>query len=199
VHLAVVDPGVGGPRRALAVAAGGCYFVGPDNGLFTAIYDRLEVTELRAVDVDRLGLEPVHPTFHGRDVFAPVAARLAGGRPLAELGVPIADPVRLPLTAPRREGARLAASVLHVDRFGNVATNLETRSLGRCGVRPDRLVWPGATRPLPLLRTFCDGSADEVFLLWGSSGYLELALDQGSAAARLGLTAGEPLEFEIFG
>ena len=199
VHLAIVDPGVGSPRRALAFAAGGSLFVGPDNGLFTAVYDRLEVVEMRAIDAARLGLGEVHPTFHGRDLFAPAAGRLAGGMPLAEIGPAVCDPVRLPLTAPRREGARLHAAVLHVDRFGNVATNLTRRALALSRVDEGALGCTGATRPLAVHRTFSDASPGEVFLLWGSSGYLELALDQGSAAARLGLTAGESLEFPIVG
>jgi hypothetical protein len=199
VHLAVVDPGVGGPRRALAISAGGSYFVGPDNGLFTAIYDRLEVVELRAIDAPRLGLGEVHPTFHGRDLFAPAAGRLARGMPLAELGPALSDPVRLPVPAPRREGARLSAGVLHVDRFGNVATNLTRDALARSGTGVDALGWAGGPRPLPVHRTFSDAPPGELFLLWGSSGYLELALDQGSAAAHLGLTAGESIEFAVLG
>lgn len=199
VHLAVVDPGVGGPRRALAFAAGGSLFVGPDNGLFTAIYDRLELGEMRAIDPLRLGLPEPCPTFHGRDLFAPVAGRLARGLPLTEVGPAVNDPVRLPLTAPRREGARLRAAVLHVDRFGNAATNLTREALADCGVEAAGLAWPGAARPLAVRRTFSEAATDEVFLLWGSSGYLELALDQGSAAARLGLTAGEAVEFVLAG
>ena len=197
VHLAVVDPGVGGPRRALAFAAGGSLFVGPDNGLFTAIYDRLEVAEIRAIDAGRLGLTDAHPTFHGRDLFAPVAGRLAGGAALSAVGPEVTDPVRLPLASPRRDGARLLAAVLHVDRFGNVATNLTRAALTRCGVGERALGWPGRTGPLAVHATFSEAPPGEVFLLWGSSGYLELALDQGSAAARLGLTAGESLEFPI--
>jgi len=199
VHLAVVDPGVGGPRRALAFSAGGSLFVGPDNGLFTAIYDRLEVAELRAIDAPRLGLAEAHPTFHGRDLFAPVAGRLARGAPLAEIGPEVSDPVRLPLTAPRRDGTRLHAGVLAVDRFGNVACNLTREALARCGVLESMLGLPGAMRALGVHRTFSDAPAGDVFLLWGSSGYLELALDQGSAAARLGLTAGEAIEFAVLG
>ncbi len=199
VHLAVVDPGVGGPRRALAFSAGGSFFVGPDNGLFTAIYDRLELAGMRAIDAPRLGLPEAHPTFHGRDLFAPVAGRLARGAPLEEIGPEVTDPVRLPLTAPRRDGQRLHAAVLAVDRFGNVASNLTREALARCGVREHELALPGASRALAVHRTFCDAPAGEVFLLWGSSGYLELALDQGSAAARLGLTAGESIEFAVIG
>ena len=199
VHLAIVDPGVGGPRRPLAFSAGGSLFVGPDNGLFTAIYDRLEVVEMREIDAAKLGPGEIHPTFHGRDLFAPAAARLARGMPLAEIGPAVGDPVRLPLAAPRRAGARLHAAVLHVDRFGNVATNLTRDALARSGAGVDALGWAGGPRPLPVHRTFSDAPPGELFLLWGSSGYLELALDQGSAAARLGLTAGEAIELAVLG
>jgi hypothetical protein len=199
VHLAVVDPGVGGPRRALALAAGGLLFVGPDNGRFTAVYDRLGVDAVHAIEPAGLGLEHAHPTFHGRDLFGPVAGRLAEGMALAEVGPEIGDPVRLPLAAPARTERELRASVLHVDRFGNVATNLTPEALARCGAAAGALALPGTGRALPLRRTFGEAAAGELILLWGSSGYLELALDRASAAARLGLAAGDPLAFEIVG
>jgi len=198
VHLAVVDPGVGGPRRALAFASGGQLFVGPDNGLFTAIFDRATIDELRSIDAARWGRPVTHPTFHGRDLFAPAAAALARGVPLAEIGPEAPDPVRLPIQPPVREPGGWLLGVLHVDRFGNVATNLTRERLEAVGDSPGALGLPGSRHPLPFRRTFGEGAGEGVFLLWGSSGYLELAVDRESAAARLDLSAGDPLELRVF-
>ncbi|NIQ58366.1 MAG: hypothetical protein GWN71_35030, partial [Gammaproteobacteria bacterium] len=112
VHLAVVDPGVGTARRALAAERDGHRFVGPDNGLLTPVLDGARVVEL-AVPAD------ASPTFHGRDVFAPAAARLACGTALEQLGPPVADPRRAPLPAPRREAdGRVIGEVLYIDHYG---------------------------------------------------------------------------------
>lgn len=197
VHLAVVDPGVGGARRALAFASGGQFFVGPDNGLFTAVFDRCGIAEARTIDAARWGRPDPHPCFHGRDLFAPAAAALARGVPLAEIGPRAPEPVRLPISPPVREGDRWLLSVLHVDRFGNVATNLTRGRLAEEGGADAALGLSGSPAPLPVRRTFEGAPAGTLFLVWGSSGFLELAADRDSAAARLRLVPGAPLELRI--
>jgi hypothetical protein len=193
IHLAVVDPGVGGPRRGVAAAGKGHFFVGPDNGLFTLLADRGVIEEVREIDAARLGLRDVSFTFHGRDLFAPVAARLAMGMALAEVGPPLPHLVRGPVVAPRREGARFLVQVLHVDRFGNLALNssppelhraLQESGAGRLDLSEAR--W----RPTPFVRTYSEGPPQQPFFLWGSSGGLEIAADRQSAAALLGVSAG---------
>ena len=139
VHLAVVDPGVGSPRRALAARAGdGRLFVGPDNGLLWLALERSDgIAELVDVSLSPHRLEPVHATFHGRDVFAPIAAHLANGVALAELGEPL-DPdqmVRLEASVARLEEGRAIASVVAIDGFGNLALDLSEREAG--SVRPE--------------------------------------------------------------
>jgi S-adenosylmethionine hydrolase len=187
VHLAVVDPGVGSERRGLAIHAGDGFLVGPDNGLLALATTRLGGAD-EAVDVSStsLRLEPVAPTFHGRDVFAPVAAHLAAGRPLAAAGETI-DPgsmVGLELPASRRDGDALVAHVLYADRFGNLVLDAGTDDLG---ASPSPLSIAVAGREFPAVRgaTFADGAGGLV--VYGDScGRLGIAMDGGSAAERLG-------------
>lgn len=192
VHLAVVDPGVGSARRPLLVLAAGQRFVGPDNGLFSHLYDRdpgARTLHLTREDVFR---HPVSATFHGRDVFAPVAGALAAGVEPEALGEEVHDPVRFPLPGVRRapDGA-VEGSVLHVDRFGNCITSLRREDLPEGAERRGfRLVVAGH-EVRALRRWFAEGEGGEPFALWGSSGYLEVAVNGASAAERLGVRPGE--------
>jgi S-adenosylmethionine hydrolase len=139
VHLAVVDPGVGGIRRPLALAdADGHCFVGPDNGLLLPAAERAGIVEARELANPEYALESISRTFHGRDLFAPAAAHLANGVPLSELGPPI-DPdalVRLDLPQPLFSADRIDATMLYVDSFGNIALNLTREDVEQVGVVP---------------------------------------------------------------
>jgi S-adenosylmethionine hydrolase len=181
LHLAVVDPGVGTERAALAFAAHGHWFVGPDNGLFTQV---LHDAEVEAVTL------PVPagaaPTFHGRDVFAPAAAALARGEPLQALGEPLATmPVRLSYTEPRYEGKSVVGEILYVDRFGTLVTNLTTEL-----VPPYAVLEVEGLEIGPLRRTFGDVPTGGLLAYVGSGGAVEVAVRDGSAARRLGLGVG---------
>lgn len=187
VHLAVVDPGVGSERRGVALRVGDGFLVGPDNGLLALAATRLGGVD-EAVDVSStsLRLEPVAPTFHGRDVFAPVAAHLAAGRPLAAVGEAM-DPgslVGLDLPEPRRDGNALVAHVLYADRFGNLVLDARTDDLG---ASPSPLSIAVAGREFQAVRgaTFADGAGGLV-VYGDSSGRLGIAADRGSAAELLG-------------
>lgn len=183
VHLAVVDPGVGTDRRGLALTAGESLLVGPDNGLLLPAAARLGgVTG--AVDISRTGLrlEPVAPTFHGRDIFAPVAAHLAAGRPLAAAGEDI-DPaslVGLELPQPRRDGATLIAHVLYADGFGNLVLDASGDDLG-AGEGGVEVTTRGGEFLAVRGRTFAEGAGGLV-VYDDSSGRLGIAVDGGSAA-----------------
>jgi hypothetical protein len=179
VHLAVVDPGVGTDRRALALTAGGHGFVGPDNGVLTAA---LEHHSARAVALN--AGEGASPTFHGRDVFAPAAARLASGEPVESLGQPVADPVRLPRPRLARVKGDLVGRVVHVDRFGTLVTNLPGAK-----VAADAVVRLGAY-DFPLRRTFGDVPAGDPVAFIGSGGTVEIAIRDGRADTILGVTRG---------
>ncbi len=209
VHLAVVDPGVGGPRRAVALRAGDRLLVGPDNGLLMAAAERFGgVDEAVDVSASPWRLEPVSATFHGRDVFAPVAARLAAGAALADGGERI-DPatlVRLRAPRPRRQGAGVVAHAVEIDGFGNVVMDAALADLAgarraRIGVggRRPRGAFPGGPARAPtatVARTFGDVPAGELVLYEDSGGSLALALNGGSAAAALGVRAGAELSLE---
>ena len=190
VHLAVVDPGVGGERRAIAAEAGEWRFAGPDNGVLTWALEcagdvrAVELTNAKYVRPD------VSATFHGRDVFAPVAAHLAAGVPLDDLGPRVDDLARLPVAQPRVKGDALVGEVLHVDRFGNLITNIDRATLERFA--------PGAAVRVeieghdvgPLRRAYADASVGELLALIESTGRLEVAVREGSAAAALGCARG---------
>jgi S-adenosyl-L-methionine hydrolase (adenosine-forming) len=170
VHLAVIDPDVGGARAALALRAEGHWFVGPDNGLFTPVLDR----------ADHIVQVPVPPspiaTFHGRDVFAPAAAAIAAGSPLSELGPPLPTvPVRLPMPTPLGDGGRLAGEVVYIDRFGTLITNIGPDASGPIEI---------ADVQVPLRRTFGDVTPGGLVAFVGSGGTIEIAVRDGSAAER---------------
>ena len=186
VHVAVVDPGVGTARRGLALRAGTQLFVGPDNGIFGGVLEGAgEPPGVRALENESLWRASVSPVFHGRDVFALVAAYLAGGGELAAVGPALApaDLVRLAAPAPRAVAGGLRGEVVHVDRFGNLVTNLCAPDGAAASVEV-------AGRTLPLARTYGDVAPGALVALVGSSGRVEIALRDGSAAAHLEGSAG---------
>ncbi len=179
VHLAVVDPGVGSQRRALAAEAGGHFFVAPDNGLLSAVFSAAKV---RAVSLAVPA--GASRTFHGRDVFAPAAARLVGGADLEGLGSAVADPVRLPAPLLTVEAGDLVGEVIHVDRFGTLVTNLPREHVAKEGrVRV-------AGHDLPLKATFADVPQGEPVAFVGSGGTVEIAVRDGRADVVMGVSRG---------
>jgi S-adenosylmethionine hydrolase len=181
VHLAVVDPGVGTSRAALAFGAHGHFFVGPDNGLFT------RVLHDAAVEIVSLPTPSgAAPTFHGRDLFGPAAAALAAGEPLGSLGLPFTGmPVRLATPPPHYEGKSVIGEVIYVDRFGTLVTNLTAEE-----VPPYARVVVEDVDLGPLRTTFADVPTGGLLAFLGSGGEVEIAVRDGSAARRLGLGVG---------
>ena len=177
VHIVVVDPGVGSERAALAVESGGHFLVGPDNGVLSPA--------LFAPDAQVVSLpipQNASFTFHGRDVFAPAAASIAAGTPVNELGEYWPSPVRKRTAeAAKRSDGAIVGEVLTIDRFGNALTNLVTRVGGSVLVN-DQL--------LPIVRTYADVNIGEMVALVGSSGFIEIAVRNGNASARLQLQRG---------
>jgi len=197
VHVAVVDPGVGSTRRAIAVAGRGHTFVGPDNGVFGHVYERVRPFQVFHLTNENFFRRDVSPTFHGRDIFAPVAGALSSGVRAEELGPEVEDYVRLPSAAPARlEDGTLAGVVIHVDRFGNCVTNITPQDL------TDEAVEGGARlfvsgREIRTFRHFfaeAAGVRGEPFAIWGSAGLLEIAVFQDSAARVLGARRGDRVE-----
>jgi S-adenosylmethionine hydrolase len=184
VHCAVVDPGVGTSRRPLCVVApGGLRFVGPDNGLFTSFLG--EGSACYLLEDPELVPSPASATFHGRDLFAPVAAWLAGGGAAARLGRAVADPVRLQRTEPRWLDGALRGELLVADPFGNLATSIRRQHLPAGPLEVEI-----AGRRARLVVTYGDARPGELVALLGSSGRLELSVREGSAARELGLARG---------
>jgi len=192
VHLAVVDPGVGSERRAVALRCAGDegrVLVGPDNGLLSLAAERFGgVAEAVDVGDSDFALQPMSASFHGRDVFAPVAAHLAAGRPLAEAGEPL-DPAQLvTLELPRAQvtDSALVAHVLHADRFGNVMLDARPEDLEPSGLGSARAVIVNGVRAAHTA-TFADVPPGGLLLYEDSYGALSLAINRGSALDALGL------------
>jgi S-adenosylmethionine hydrolase len=194
VHLAVVDPGVGTSRRALcAVDPEGRRFVGPDNGLLTPFLG----AGARAYALTPGGALPAprSATFHGRDLFAPAAALLAGGAEPAALGAPIPDPVRLPWPRAHAAGDEVRGETLAADPFGNLVTSVRDGDIA--GGEVVRVEVDG--RPTRWVRTFGDGRPGELLALVGSGGRVEVAVREGSAAALLGRARGVAVRLWLVG
>jgi S-adenosyl-L-methionine hydrolase (adenosine-forming) len=192
VHLVVVDPGVGSARRPIAALAAGHYFVVPDNGVLSQVFEK-EASVVREIDVERYGLKPLSHTFHGRDIFAPASAWLARGTSFDEIGALVADPVTLAATAPVEvEPGRWRGRILNVDRFGNLVTSFESNRLaGRTG---GFRLEVGRLQVVRRAESYALSSGEEPFLIEGSSGYLEVSINRHSAAARAGARIGHPAE-----
>ena len=202
IHLVVVDPGVGTQRRAMAARLGDSFFVGPDNGIITILWDRAAARSLPCefVSLDRPAywLPEVSHVFHGRDIFAPAAAHLAAGVPLHELGSAFSDAVRLHLPEPVRVREGWRGEVIHIDHFGNVASNIRSEHLGSDLLAKEALtVRLGDVRIDGLVDTFGERSDGALIALMGSTGNLIVSVVNGSAAARLGTRLGDPLEVHV--
>jgi S-adenosylmethionine hydrolase len=258
VHVVVVDPGVGTARRPILVEAAGQYFVGPDNGVLSMVFSR-DKHKVRLIANDRYFRQPVSATFHGRDIFAPVAAHVAAGVPPSRMGKPIEDYLRPEFAKPRRSGERTwSGSILKIDRFGNIVTNFHVRDFpdlcrqlagesacptvarqsgtdasvcqpaspalhpqsravptqSRAREQADSIA-PGQ-RPLPygrgsvavvvtvgrrkiaaLAQNYAESRPGMPFMIVGSSGYLEVSVNQGSAAKAMGCKTGEPIQLTV--
>ena len=194
VHLAVVDPSVGSSRQAIAVRTAEYWFVGPDNGVLSfALAQEKMLLEIRRLDNKLYFRQPVSNTFHGRDIFAPVAARLVQGVQVESLGEKLEDFVRLPWPQPKSELKGLFGEVIYIDHFGNAITNIDSAALARLGKRE----WTVATqsRQLGEVRQFYqEVPANEPLAILGSSGFLEIAVNGGNAAQLLGLKIGDAVE-----
>ena len=203
IHLAVVDPGVGGKRRAVAIrCADGRHFVGPDNALLVPAAEVGGISAVHELTSEAHRLQPVSRTFHGRDVFAPAAAHLANGVAIEELGPPV-DPdtlARLTVPEPDVTGARIHAEVLYVDRFGNVQLNLGQEHLEEADILPGRqieLVFPLESYYAVAARAFAEARHGELILYEDAYRNVAIALTDGDAASMLGTKPGDAVEIRI--
>jgi len=199
VHLVVVDPGVGTERRAIAVRARDQVFVGPDNGVLEW---GLSATggEVRELTETHLFRQPVSRTFHGRDVFAPVAARLAAGLTFDAVGAPVRDAIRHPAHVPEIADHHIRGRVAFVDRFGNVFTNITDRDLDAVfgDIAHERIDVEAVGRTIHgITRSYGDAAVGAVIALIGSSGRLEIAQVRGDASQRLGLALRDEVRVHV--
>lgn len=197
VHVVVVDPGVGTSRRPLYAEAGGQRFVAPDNGVLGMILDR-EKHKVRAITAARFLPKDASATFHGRDIFAPVAAHLAKGLPPARAGKLIDDALMLANLAPLRTGKRTwQGRIQKIDRFGNLITNFHRDEFPDLAQRNCALAI-GPHHVAVLATHYQQTSPGELFLIFGSGGYVEVSVAEGSAARVIGCEVGAPAELEIW-
>lgn len=200
IHLVIVDPGVGSARRAIIARAAGQFFVAPDNGVLSLVFKREPGAEVWHVTADRYFLKPVSNTFHGRDIFAPVAAWLSKGTKPESFGPAISDWITIDFPLPARlPDGSLRAEVIKVDQFGNLITNLSAADA-------PALFAPGTPKFTILINqreitrrhtSYAMGAAGELFTIAGSSGFVEIAQNRSSAAAALGAKRGTELVLRL--
>jgi hypothetical protein len=202
VHVVVVDPGVGSTRRPILAETDDYIFVAPDNGVLSLVEAREPRFTVRHITADRYFLQPVSQTFHGRDIFAPVAGWLSVGVAPADFGPEVSDYVKLQFPVVEHVAANsLRGAVIKVDKFGNLITNLSELDIAPIlGATPPRfeLLISGASIKR-ISHSYADGGDDEVFAIVGSSGYLEIAARQTSAAQKLQAGVGTPVGLVIEG
>lgn len=195
IHVAVVDPGVGTARKPIALRTPKAFFVGPDNGIFTLVLQRQKLLQAVCLDNPRYHLPHPSATFHGRDVFAPVAAHIARGVALEELGTPLTRLQRLPLPRIRVDWLGIRATVVHIDRFGNAITNLTRADYEawriRWDVKEPAVEVVSSKVLLPICCTYGDMPRGQPLALFGSSERLEIAVNSGNAAQALNLRRGD--------
>lgn len=192
IHVTVVDPGVGTARRAIAVETTQAIFLAPDNGLLTPILKRGQVRRVISLNNPHYWLPQVSNTFHGRDIFAPTAAHISLGVPLEDMGIVIEDPFLLDWPCPSKlPDGTIVGHILHIDRFGNLITNLKAEDL------KERVVIRVAGCQIQgLKKTFADVAIGEPVAYIGSTGYLEIAIRQGNAARTFNLHRGDKIYVE---
>lgn len=197
IHVVVVDPGVGTARRPLLVSGEKQYFVAPDNGVLSMIYER-ESCIVRHITAEHYFLNPISPTFHGRDVFSPTAAWLAKAWQTEAFGEEITDYVRFTMPKAKPAGNAVKGVVLRVDAFGNLMTNLTTEDIPAAAAASGAIKLSVNGKEVKRLgRTFGDGTPGEPIAVIGSAGYLEVAVNRGSAARTLGVNRGAEVTLDL--
>ena len=178
VHLVVVDPGVGSERRPVALLADGHFFVGPDNGVFSSVIRSCEDFSAREIKNRNYFLKEISSTFHGRDIFAPVAAHLSLGVSFSEVGPQIQDPEILPNDGYSINGGEIRGTVVYTDKFGNLVTSIPTEAVGN---RAGASVTVGGKQVTGISESYSSAEPGEILAVGGSCGYIEISVNQGRA------------------
>lgn len=190
IHVAVVDPGVGSQRRPIILETSQGYFVGPDNGIFTLVYEREAIIRTVAIENPKFSAPTVSRTFHGRDVFAPAAAYLSLGVSVELFGSPVDAGVVLAFPRPRVTDNTAEGEVIHIDRFGNLITNISADLFERFIEAGSQEIWVANHKVCGPYESYEDGREGEIFGIFGSSGLLEISMKGTSAWETLGLGRG---------
>ncbi len=191
IHVVVVDPGVGTERRPLLVTANNQYYVAPDNGVLSMIFEREEDTVVRHITAEHYYLQPVSKTFHGRDIFAPVAAWLSKGWQTASMGEEITDFKKFAMPKPKSADGVVKGIVMRVDAFGNLITNFRVEDLPESALTNGELNLQVGTQAVSrMVPTFASGNAGEPVAYVGSSGFVEIAVNKGNASRTLSIGRG---------
>jgi len=191
IHVVVVDPGVGTARRPLLVSAGNQYFVAPDNGVLSVIYERETDVVVRHANVEHYYLRPLSKTFHGRDIFAPVAAWLAKGAQIGSMGDEITDYKKFAMPRPKAANGNVKGVVMRVDAFGNLLTNFRVEDLPAGALAAGSIsLQVGKQVVSRMVDTFASGGKGEAVAFVGSSGYVEIGVNKGNAAQTLAIGRG---------
>lgn len=196
VHLVVVDPGVGTGRHPIALRIKDQFFVGPDNGIFSLFYDEFEV-KAYTLDNKEYWREQFSNTFHGRDIFAPVAAHLSKGIPIENLGSPLEDLVTYHWAVPIADKDGIQGWVVHIDRFGNLVTNISRSQLEETVESGDMKIYVGNTMLNKMVTTFGDVEEGEPAAYIGSSGMLEIGINKGNASRMLSVDKGAQISIVL--
>ncbi|HEV2206193.1 MAG TPA: SAM-dependent chlorinase/fluorinase [Candidatus Acidoferrales bacterium] len=199
IHMVVVDPGVGTARRPILVASDQHYFVAPDNGVLSVAYDQSEALHVWNITAEHYFRQPVSNTFHGRDIFAPVAAWLSKSWQSASFGDEITDFVRFTLPKPKATGDKVMKGVvLRTDSFGNLMTNFTPEDVPALAAADGKFtIRVGSVQITKLSPTFAQGATGEAIAVIGSSGYLEIAMNKANAARALGVARGAEVTVEL--
>jgi len=198
IHVVVVDPGVGTGRRPILVASDQHYFVAPDNGVLSGVYDQTEALYAWHIISEHYFRQPISKTFHGRDVFAPVAAWFSKSWQTSAFGEPITDFTRFSLPRPKAVGNTVRGVVLRVDQFGNLMTNVRVEDVpALAAVQGSCTIKAGSAVVKKIVPTFAEGASGEPVGVIGSSGYLEICMNKASAARTLGIGRGTEVTVEL--
>jgi S-adenosyl-L-methionine hydrolase (adenosine-forming) len=198
IHLVIVDPGVGTSRRPVLVAGDQHYFIAPDNGVLSSVYDQTEALYVWNIISEHYFRQPVSNTFHGRDIFAPVAAWLSKSWQTASFGEAITDFVRFSIPKPKAAGNTIKGIVLKVDHFGNLITNFTPADAPVFATADGKFtIKVGNGQVTKMVPTFASGAAGEAVAFVGSSGYIEIAVNKGNAARTLAATRGVEVVAEV--
>jgi S-adenosylmethionine hydrolase len=194
IHVVVVDPGVGTDRRPLLVSGENQYFIAPDNGVLSLVYEREQNIVVRHANVEHYYLQPLSKTFHGRDIFAPVAAWFSKGAQIASMGEEITDFKRFAMPRPKASDGVSKGVVMRVDAFGNLVTNFRSEDLPETALQSGAVKFQVGSHPvLRLVDTFAQGREGEPVAYVGASGYIEVAVNKSNASRTLALGRGTPV------